>query len=128
MAQSILVTGIKPTGTPHLGNYIGAIQPALQLAQAAPHQAYYFIADYHALTFLQNAEAFRRLSYEVAATWLAMGLDPKRIVFYRQSDIPEVFELNWILACFTPKGLMNRAHAYKAVVQANLEAHGSEAD
>ncbi len=111
------LTGIKPTGTPHLGNYLGMIQPALALMKT--HQAYYFIADHHALTTFETAAALRRRVYEVAATWLALGLDPEQVTFYRQSDIPEVFELTWILACFTPKGVLNRAHAYKAATESN---------
>jgi tryptophanyl-tRNA synthetase len=115
--KPIALTGIKPTGTPHLGNYLGMIRPALALMET--HRAYYFIADHHALTTFESPEALRRRVHEVAATWLALGLDPQRVVFYRQSDIPEVFELTWILACFTPKALLNRAHAYKAAVDDN---------
>ncbi len=119
MANEIALTGIKPSGTPHIGNYLGMIRPALELAQK--YQAMYFIADYHALTTVRDREAMKHQTYEVAATWLALGLDPERVIFYRQSDIPEVMELTWILACFTPKGLLNRAHAYKAAVEFNLE-------
>lgn len=111
------LTGIKPTGTPHLGNYLGMIRPALALA--GRYDAYYFIADYHALTAIKDGAEMRRLSYEVAATWLALGLDPERTVMYRQSDVPEVCELTWLLQCVTPKGLLNRAHAYKAAVDEN---------
>jgi tryptophanyl-tRNA synthetase len=110
------LTGIKPTGIPHIANYIGAIRPALALA--GQYDAYYFIADYHALTTVSDRETLTRLTYEVAAAWLAMGLDPQRATLYRQSDVPETFELAWILGCVTPKGLMNRAHAYKAAVAA----------
>ncbi|MFL7892932.1 MAG: tryptophan--tRNA ligase [Anaerolineales bacterium] len=119
MANEIALTGIKPSGTPHIGNYLGMILPALELAQQ--YQAMYFIADYHALTTVRDREAMKYQTYEVAATWLALGLDPEKVIFYRQSDIPEVMELTWILACFTPKGLLNRAHAYKAAVDLNLE-------
>ena len=119
--KQTLLTGIKPTGTPHIGNYFGAILPALENAKKYD-ESYYFIADYHALNTIKSAEEMKRHSYEVAATWLACGLDPDKIVFYRQSDIPEVFELNWILCNLTPKGLMNRAHAYKAMVEKNIEA------
>jgi tryptophanyl-tRNA synthetase len=119
MTNEIALTGIKPSGTPHIGNYLGMNRPALELAQK--YQAMYFIADYHALTTVKNGEDMRRLTYDVAATWLALGLDPDKVIFYRQSDIPEVMELTWILACFTPKGLLNRAHAYKAAVDANVE-------
>ncbi|MBI1927889.1 tryptophan--tRNA ligase [Candidatus Poribacteria bacterium] len=118
--KKIALTGIKPTGTPHIGNYLGMIKPALELAH--DFHALYFIADYHALTVVRERKTLIGLTYEVAATWLALGLAPEKVIFYRQSDIPEVFELNWILACFTAKGLLNRAHAYKAAVDENLEA------
>lgn len=111
------VTGIKPTGTPHLGNYLGMIRPALELAQR--YDAYYFIADYHAMTTMKDGQRIRDLMYIAVATWLAMGLDPTRCTLYRQSDVSEVCELAWILSCVTPKGLLNRAHAYKAAVEAN---------
>ena len=114
------LTGIKPTGEPHLGNWLGAIKPALALAEK--FDTYYFIADYHALNAVHDAEKMRGHSRSIAATYLAMGLDPRRSVFYRQSDIPEILELAWILACFTPKGLMNRAHSYKDAVAKNEEA------
>ena len=119
MTKGIALTGIKPSGTPHIGNYLGMNKPALELAKE--YQAMYFIADYHALTTVRDKEGMRRLTYEVAATWLALGLDPQKVIFYRQSDIPEVMELTWILACFTPKGLLNRAHAYKAAMDANID-------
>jgi tryptophanyl-tRNA synthetase len=112
-----VLTGIKPTGKPHLGNYLGAMLPALELARS--HRALLFIADYHALTDPAEAKTVRAQTYEVAAAWLATGLDPEHVTFYRQSDIPEVFELFWLLSCATPKGMMNRAHAYKALVDAN---------
>lgn len=115
------LTGIKPTGTPHVGNYLGAIKPALELARE--YQALYFIADYHALTTIREGRLLKELSYEVACTWLALGLDPERVIFYRQSDVPELFEFAWILSCFTPKGLLNRAHAYKAAVDRNIESN-----
>lgn len=114
------LTGIKPTGTPHLGNYLGMLKPALQLVEN--YQAFYFIADYHGLTTIRDKKEMKQHTYEVAATWLALGLDPDEVVFYRQSDVPEVFELTWVLACFTGKGWLNRAHAYKAVADANNEA------
>lgn len=120
-----ILTGIKPTGTPHLGNYLGAIQPALQLS--AQGEAYYFIADYHALTSVFDGAAMNESIYKVAATWLALGLDPDKCVFYKQSDVPEIFELSWVLTCLTPKGFMNRAHGYKDKVAKNLEA-GEDAD
>ncbi|NOU80433.1 tryptophan--tRNA ligase [Paenibacillus sp. LMG 31459] len=127
MSKEIVLTGIKPTGKVHLGNYIGAIKPALQLAGASDCTALYFIADYHGLTFIQDRDEFRNLSYGIAATWLALGLDPERVVFYRQSDVPEIFELHWILSCLTSKGLMNRAHAYKAIHEQNIQL-GVDAD
>ncbi|HWG37559.1 MAG TPA: tryptophan--tRNA ligase, partial [Terriglobales bacterium] len=110
-AMPIALTGIKPSGHPHIGNYLGMIRPALALAER--HQALYFIADYHALTTLHVGDELRLHTREVAATWLALGLDPERSLLYRQSDVPEVMELAWILACFTAKGLLDRAHAYK---------------
>ena len=116
----IALTGIKPTGPPHVGNYLGMIKPALELAQE--HQALYFLADYHALTTVKNRDRLIQLTYEVVAAWIALGLDPDKVIFYRQSDIIEVFELTWILDCFAAKGLLNRAHAYKAVVDENLKA------
>lgn len=119
MNKEIVLTGIKPTGKVHVGNYIAAIKPALQMAKVSDCTALFFIADYHGLTFIQDKEEFNNLSYGIAATWLAMGLDPERVIFYRQSDVPEIFELNWILSCLTPKGLMNRAHAYKAILDKN---------
>lgn len=118
--RKVALTGIKPSGTPHIGNYLGAIRPALELVRE--YDAYYFIADEHALTTVRDAAELRRLSYEVAAVWLALGLDPERVVVYRQSDIPELFELAWILSCVTPKGLLNRAHAYKDAVTENERA------
>ena len=123
--KQIALTGIKPTGQPHIGNYLGMIKPALELAQ--DYQALYFIADYHALTTVKNKKELEDLTYQVTATWLALGLNPDDVIFYRQSDIPEVFELAWVLACFTAKGLLNRAHAYKAIVDDNLAA-GREED
>ncbi|MBK9259811.1 MAG: tryptophan--tRNA ligase [Polyangiaceae bacterium] len=122
MAKKTILTGIKSSGHPHLGNYVGAIKPALQLAQNPEHDALYFIADYHSLTTVHDKKTMRDSTLEVAATWLACGLDPSKVIFFRQSDIPELFELTWVLSCFTGKGLMNRAHAYKAIVQKNEEA------
>ncbi|HDX9579260.1 TPA: tryptophan--tRNA ligase [Bacillus pseudomycoides] len=121
MNKKVMLTGIKPTGHPHLGNYIGAIKPALQLSKQREGEALYFIADYHALNAVQDPKKFREYTKEVAATWLSLELD-EHVIFYRQSDVPEILELYWILACLTPKGLMNRAHAYKAKVDQNIEA------
>lgn len=118
-ALPISLTGIKPTGMPHLGNYLGAIRPAIDMT--SNYRGVYFIADYHALTSVHRGEEMRQQIYQVAATWLALGLDPNQNLFYKQSDVPEVFELTWILSCFTPKGFMNRAHAYKAMVAHNAE-------
>ncbi len=123
--KQIALTGIKPTGQPHIGNYLGMIKPALELAE--DYQALYFIADYHALTTVKNKKELEELTYQVTATWLALGLNPDDVIFYRQSDIPEVFELAWVLACFTSKGLLNRAHAYKTIVEDNVAA-GREED
>lgn len=123
--KQIALTGIKPTGQPHIGNYLGMIKPALELAE--DYQALYFIADYHALTTVKNKKELQDLTYQVTATWLALGLDPDAVIFFRQSDIPEVFELAWVLACFTAKGLLNRAHAYKTIVDNNVAA-GREED
>lgn len=127
MANKITLTGIKPTGSPHLGNLVGAILPALKLAARPDMTSVFFIADYHALTTVRDADEMNRLSHEVAAAWIAFGLDPEKVVFYRQSDVPEIFELAWVLSCFTPKGKMNRAHAYKAAMDQNVES-GNDAD
>jgi tryptophanyl-tRNA synthetase len=115
--KKIALTGIKPTGELHIGNYFGAIKPALRLAEK--YDARYFIADYHALNTVKTADELRLRVHQVAAGWLASGLDPESVIFYRQSQVPETFELSTILMSFCAKGLMNRAHAYKATVQAN---------
>jgi len=125
-AREVSLTGIKPTGEPHIGNFIGAIQPALKLAEK--YESIYFIADYHALTSVRDPQLLRHYTRSVAAGWLAAGLDPEQTIFYRQSDLPETFELNWILACMTAKGLMNRAHAYKAARDRNVEAGVADID
>lgn len=116
-----ILTGIKPTGLVHIGNYFGAIKPAIELSRNENFDCFYFIADYHALTTVKNKEDMLNFTYNLAATWLACGLDPDKILFYKQSDVPEILELNWILSNLTPKGLMNRAHAYKACVERNTE-------
>jgi tryptophanyl-tRNA synthetase len=118
--RPVAVTGIQASGRAHLGNFLGMMRPALALA--ATHDACYFIADAHALTTLRDGEALRRHTREIAATWVALGLDPRRVMLYRQSDLPEVFQLAWVLACYSGKGLLNRAHAYKAAVAANRAA------
>ena len=119
MNKKICLTGIQPTGHPHLGNYIGAMKPAIQLSGTTDSECYYFIADYHALIGVHDAKTLQENNYQVAASWIACGLDTSKATLYLQSQIPEVFELQWILTCFTPKGLMNRAHAYKAKIQLN---------
>lgn len=117
--QPISLTGIKPTGNPHIGNYFGMYKPAIALTQK--YLGMYFVADYHALTTLPAPQELRVLVYEVAASWIALGLDPAKSIFFRQSDIPEIPEFTWILACSTAKGLLNRAHAYKAAIDKNVE-------
>lgn len=116
-----VLTGITTSGIPHLGNYAGAIRPAIQMSQEPGVDAFYFLADYHSLVKCEDAQRVARSRLQVAATWLAAGLDTEKTTFYRQSDITEIPELGWLLTCVTPKGLMNRAHAYKASVDANLE-------
>ncbi len=118
------LTGITTTGTPHLGNYVGAIRPAVQASRRAGTENFYFLADYHALIKCDEPARIQRSTLEIAACWLAAGLDPERVFFYRQSDIPEVTELTWLLTCVTGKGLLNRAHAYKAAVDKNVAAGG----
>jgi tryptophanyl-tRNA synthetase len=125
--RTVALTGIKPTGRPHVGNWLGMIRPAIALASEPATDALYFIADYHALTTVRDRETLRDLTLDCAATWLAFGLDPERTILYRQSDVPEIFELAWILACHTPKGFMNKSHAYKAARDAN-EAAGEDPD
>ena len=120
--KKISLTGIKPTGDLHIGNYFGAIKPALDLA--AEYDARYFIADYHGLNTMKDPKELNSTIRHVAAGWLAAGLDPEKVIFYRQSSIPEVFELTTMIMAFTSKGLMNRAHAYKAAVQENNEKGG----
>ena len=122
-----VLTGITTTGTPHLGNYVGAIRPAVAASRQPGVESFFFLADYHALIKCDDPARIERSRLEIAATWLAAGLDPARVYFYRQSDIPEIPELTWLLTCVTPKGLMNRAHAYKASADANLEA-GEDVD
>mgnify|MGYP002712965475 CR=1 FL=1 len=117
-----VLTGITTTGTPHLGNYVGAIRPAVAASGRDDVDAFYFMADYHALIKSHDAARVQRSRLEIAATWLAAGLDPERATIYRQSDIPEIPELTWLLTCVTAKGLLNRAHAYKAAVDANAES------
>ncbi|OOG66358.1 tryptophan--tRNA ligase [Rhodanobacter sp. B04] len=125
--QTRVLTGITTTGTPHLGNYVGAIRPAVEASRRVDVDAFYFMADYHALIKSDDAARIERSRLEIAATWLAAGLDPQRVTFYRQSDIPEIPELTWFLTCVAAKGMLNRAHAYKAAVDRNTET-GEDAD
>jgi tryptophanyl-tRNA synthetase len=118
--SKVALTGIKPTGIPHIGNYLGAIKPALKLSETC--EARYFIADYHALNSCKDPAEIRDMTLQIAAAWLASGLDPGKVLIYKQSLVPQTFELLTMLLAFTPKGLMNRAHAYKAMLQANGEA------
>jgi tryptophanyl-tRNA synthetase len=117
-----VLTGITTSGTPHLGNYVGAIRPAVQASRTAGVESFYFLADYHALIKIDDPARIQRSTLEIAATWIAAGLDPERVTFYRQSDIPEIPELTWFLTCVCGKGLLNRAHAYKAAVDKNHAA------
>ncbi len=128
MRKEIFLTGITTTGTPHLGNYVGAIRPCIEASRSANTTGFFFLADYHSLIKCQDPSRIRRSTREVAAAWLALGLDPERTIFYRQSDIPEIPELTWILTCLTAKGLMNRAHAYKAAVSENRTAGKKDPD
>ncbi|SEJ03870.1 tryptophan--tRNA ligase [Frateuria terrea] len=121
MNRTRVLTGITTTGTPHLGNYAGAIRPAIAASRREDVDAFFFMADYHALIKSEDPARIARSRLEIAASWLACGLDPERVTFYRQSDIPEIPELTWLLTCVTAKGLLNRAHAYKAAVDRNVE-------
>ena len=127
MQKTRFLTGITPSGTPHLGNYAGMIRPAVQASLNPNVESFYFLADYHALIKCQEPERVNRSTLEISASWLAAGLDPERVTFYRQSDIPEIPELTWFLTCVTGKGLLNRAHAYKAAQDKNAEA-GRDSD
>ncbi|MEG0201819.1 MAG: tryptophan--tRNA ligase [Comamonas sp.] len=127
MSNTRFLTGITPSGTPHLGNYAGMMRPAIDASRAKNVENFYFLADYHALIKCQDPERIQRSTIEIAASWLAAGLDPEHVTFYRQSDIPEIPELTWFLTCVTGKGLLNRAHAYKASVDKN-HAAGVDAD
>ncbi len=122
-----VLTGITTSGTPHLGNYVGAIRPAIAAAQTAGVESFYFLADYHALVKVSDPARVQRSTLEIAAAWLACGLDPDKVWFYRQSDLPEIPELTWLLTCVAGKGLLNRAHAYKAAVERN-RAGGEDDD
>ena len=128
MTQETYLTGITTTGTPHIGNYVGAIRPAVASSKDQSRNNFYFLADYHSLAKAEDPDRVHRSGLEVAATWLATGLDTENAIFYRQSDIPEIMELTWILNSVTAKGLMNRAHSYKAQVQANEEGGSKDPD
>ncbi len=128
MSKQVVLTGITTTGTPHLGNYVGAIKPAIESSHDPALSTYYFLADYHALIKCEDPERVHRSSLEIAAAWLALGLDTGNAVFYRQSDVPAVTELTWIINCVTAKGLMNRAHAYKATVAENEAQRSQDPD
>ena len=119
MTPTRVLTGITTSGTPHLGNYVGAIRPAIAASRSPGVESFYFLADYHALVKVQEPARVQRSTLEIAAAWLACGLDPDKVWFYRQSDIPEIPELTWLLTCIAGKGLLNRAHAYKAAVDRN---------
>ncbi len=128
MTQEIYLTGITTTGTPHIGNYVGAIRPGIEASKDKTKKNYYFLADYHALAKNEDPDKISRSTLEIAASWFALGMDEDNAVFYRQSDVPEITELTWILTSMTAKGLMNRAHSYKAAVQANVESGNKDPD
>ena len=127
MSKTRVLTGITTSGTPHLGNYVGAIRPAIAASRAPDAESFYFLADYHSLIKAQDPARTQRSTLEIAAAWLACGLDPDKVWFYRQSDIPEIPELTWLLTCVAGKGILNRAHAYKAAVDKN-RAEGEDDD
>ncbi|MGI9249169.1 MAG: tryptophan--tRNA ligase, partial [Woeseiaceae bacterium] len=124
----IYLTGITTTGTPHIGNYVGAIRPGIEASKDLTTKHFYFLADYHSLAKNEDPDKINRSTLEIAAAWMALGLDTDHAYFYRQSDIPEIPELTWILHGMTAKGLMNRAHSYKAAVQANEESTNKDSD
>lgn len=128
MSDEVYLTGITTTGTPHIGNYVGAIRPSIAASKDPQKKNYYFLADFHALAKNEDPDKISQSTLEIAAAWLALGLDTDNSVFYRQSDIPEIPELTWILTSLTAKGLMNRAHSYKAAVQANTESGDKDPD
>ena len=128
MAEDIYLTGITTTGTPHIGNYVGAIRPGIEASRDLSMKHFYFLADYHSLAKNEDPDRIGRSTLEIAAAWLALGLNTEHAYFYRQSDIPEIPELTWILHGMTAKGLMNRAHSYKAAVQANADGGANDPD
>jgi len=127
MSFERFLTGITTSGTPHLGNYVGSIRPSVQASLRPGVQSFYFLADYHALIKVGDPARIQRSTLEIAASWLACGLNPERVIFYRQSDVPEIPELTWFLSCVLGKGVLNRAHAYKAAVDKNTAA-GTDPD
>ena len=126
--KQTVLTGITTSGTPHLGNLVGAILPAIEASSEEKNKSFLFLADYHSLIKNTDSDLTHASSFEIAACWLACGLDPKEVVFYRKSDISHIFELAWILGCITSKGLLNRAHAYKAALAENENAGSSDSD
>ncbi len=128
MTDETYLTGITTTGTPHIGNYVGAIRPGIEASKDLSTRHFYFLADYHSLAKNEDPDRIVRSTLEIAASWLALGLDTEHAYFYRQSDIPEIPELTWILTGMTAKGLMNRAHSYKAAVAANEERGNTDPD
>ncbi len=128
MTEEIYLTGITTTGTPHIGNYVGAIRPGIAASKDSAKKNYYFLADFHALAKNEDPDKISRSTLEIAAAWMALGLDTDHATFYRQSDIPEITELTWVLTSMTAKGLMNRAHSYKAAVQANIDSGNGDPD
>ena len=125
MSEKIVLTGIKPTGTPHLGNYVGALKPLVDMSHK--NKTFMFIADLHALNTIHDAAVIKQHTYEIAAMLVALGLDLKNAVLFRQSDVVQVYQLATLLNNVTPKGLMDRAHSYKAAVDKNV-ANGEDAD
>lgn len=128
MTQEVYLTGITTTGTPHIGNYVGAIRPCIAASKDLSVKNYYFLADFHALAKNEDPDKVSRSTLEISAAWMALGLDTEHAIFYRQSDIPEITELTWVLTSMTAKGLMNRAHSYKAAVAANEEGGNKDPD
>ena len=127
MSSKRFLTGITTSGTPHLGNYVGSIRPSVRASLRDDVESFYFLADYHALIKIDEPARIQRSTLEIAASWLAAGLNPDRVIFYRQSDVPEIPELTWFLTCVTGKGILNRAHAYKAAVDKNTH-NGDDPD
>ena len=123
-----VLTGVKPSGQVHIGNYLGAMKPAIEMCSRDDVAGRLFVADFHSLISVREPKVLTEMIYDLAASWIACGLDPQKTLIYRQSDIPEVFELNWILSCMAPKGLLNRAHAYKALVDKNQQSDNHDQD